>query len=348
MWNERAEQAQKDLVSLFWNENTQMMNAIYPLDANNPKNRFHYWWQAHVLDVLLDGYERTQDIKYLERFEQVYENVYMLNGFSIVNEFYDDMEWMALALLRAYQITDKEAYKEAVFLLWDTIKLGWNNHYGGGISWKVDTPEYKNTPANMPAAILAARLYKEFNDEADLQWGIKIFDWQNEHLVDSETGIIWDGINRLGDGKIDKDWRFTYCQGVYIGASLELYKVTDEKKYLQYAHKTADAAMNLLVNPDTGVLIGEGDGDGGLFKGIFIRYFSMLIQTEPKTKYINFVYLNGESLWERGRAQNNGLFSKDWYTLPEESEDLSIQLSGIMLTEQLAKLESFKIYKIAE
>ena len=42
----------------------------------------------------------------------------------------------------------------------------------------------------------------------------------------------WDGINRLGDGQIDKDWQFTYCQGYSSGAGIELYSCTGESAYL--------------------------------------------------------------------------------------------------------------------
>jgi len=42
-------------------------------------------------------------------------------------------------------------------------------------------------------------------------------------MVDPATGFVWDGKNRTGDGHIDKDWEFTYCQGVFIGAGVELY-----------------------------------------------------------------------------------------------------------------------------
>ena len=56
----------------------------------------------------------------------------------------------------------------------------------------------------------------------DLEWARRIFEWQRQTLVDPETGLVWDGINRQGDGRIDKDWKFTYCQGVYIGAAVEL------------------------------------------------------------------------------------------------------------------------------
>ena len=89
------------------------------------------------------------------------------------------------------------------------------------MAWKKDQLHYKNTPANAPAAIIAFRLYQRFGKKEDLEWGEKIFTWNRDQLMDPETCFVWDGMNREGDGKIDKEWKFTYCQGVMLGAALE-------------------------------------------------------------------------------------------------------------------------------
>ena len=86
-------------------------------------------------------------------------------------------------------------------------------------------------------------------------------------LVDPDTGFVWDGKNREGDGKIDKSWEFSYCQGVYIGAGVALYQATGDKSYLADAARTAQASKLRLTSPVTGVLPSESNGDGGLFKG---------------------------------------------------------------------------------
>ena len=168
----------------------------------------------------------------------MYQGILDRNGGVWPNDFYDDMEWLALAWLRAYNATGEEKYKEAALLLWEDIKTGWNEEQGGGIAWRKPQLDYKNTPANAPAVILAARLYKQFGKAEDLAWAKKIYDWQKANLVDPDTGFVWDGKNREGDGKIDKSWEFSYCQGVYIGAGVALYQVTGDKSYL------ADAARN--------------------------------------------------------------------------------------------------------
>ncbi|GFZ88774.1 hypothetical protein GCM10008018_38560 [Paenibacillus marchantiophytorum] len=120
---------------------------------------------------------------------------------------------------------------------------------GGGIAWRKDQLDYKNTPANAPAAILAARLFQRFGDAEDLAWAQKIFAWNKAVLRDPGDGFIWEGSNRLGDQQIDKDWQFTYCQGVYLGASLELFACTADQSYLMDARQTAEPVVIRLCDP---------------------------------------------------------------------------------------------------
>jgi predicted alpha-1,6-mannanase (GH76 family) len=232
---------------------------------------------AHAVDNLVDAWNRTGEAIYKERLAQMHDGLLERNDGGWPNKFYDDMEWMAIAWLRAFYVTGEERYKQAALILWEDIKTGWNDHMGGGIAWRKPQLDYKNTPANAPAVILAARLYRAFGEPTDLAWAVIIYEWLTKNMVDPATGFVWDGMNRLGDGAIDKHWKFTYCQGVYIGAGLELYRVTQERVYLQSALRTAHAAIAELADSGTSLLPPEGTGDGGLFKGIFVRYLTELI-----------------------------------------------------------------------
>jgi predicted alpha-1,6-mannanase (GH76 family) len=92
------------------------------------------------------------------------------------------------------------------------------------------------------------------------------------------------------------------------------------------------------------VLKDEGGGDGGLFKGIFIRYFTRLIidggiDAAKKTTYLNFITSNATTLWSKGTNKNLVLFGSAWDKIPGNSTDCTIQLSGIMLFEAMAELK---------
>lgn len=338
LWPERAEMSQDSLYANFFNKNTGVMNQGVP--PENPHNdRPIYWWHAHVVDVLADGYRRSRDEKYRLRLRDMFENVKKFNGNTLRHNYYDDMEWMALALLRAWDLTGEDEYRLGVLDLWEDIKTAWNSNMGGGMAWKKDQPDYKNTPANAPASILACRLYQRFRGKDDFEWAQRIYEWNKANLVDPETGFVWDGLNRLGDGKIDKDWKFTYCQGVFIGAALELYRCTGDPAYVESARRTALAAKEQLSDPATGMLRDEGNGDCGLFKGIFIRYIHELISLQPDfSEMAEWLEINADVLWLAGRDPETGLFSQSWNGRPGPLLDLSTHLSGIMLVEARAAL----------
>lgn len=341
LWRNRAEQAQQALEQLFWNASIQMYDIEIPCPDGACNTIFHYWWMAHGADALVDGYLRTGEVRYAVRLAELYEGILKRNGGAFPNELYDDMEWMAISWLRAYQATGTEKYKQAALDLWEDIKTGWNGSMGGGIAWRKSQLDYKNTPANAPAAILAARLYRAFGREEDLVWAFNIYDWLKANLVDSATGFVWDGMNRMGDGSIDKDWKFTYCQGVYIGAGVELYRITKEAAYLQDAILTYQAAEAELAHPETGILPDENDGDGGLFKGILVRYLGELaIETPSSAEVVRLLERNACVLWDGGRDLQRYVFNTTWSSPPGQRVTLSAQLSGVMLLEAMAALEA--------
>ncbi|MDQ0116050.1 glycoside hydrolase family 76 protein [Paenibacillus harenae] len=340
VWQERADLAQAELADSFWNESRGLYDNVSPCIAQLCTDPFNYWWQAHAVDVLVDGYERTGDERYEKLLERMYEGIAERNAGVYPNDYYDDMEWMGLAWLRAYDATQDKRYMDVARLLWEDVKTGWNEEQGGGIAWRKEQLDYKNTPANAPAVILAVRLYEHTKDQDDLDWAIRIYEWQKKTLVDPDSGFVWDGINRQGDGAVDKDWKFTYGQGVYIGAGVELYRVTGDEGYLADARKTADAAKEELTSSATGMLPSEGDGDGALFKGIFVRYLGELIQVDNEPKaWIELLETNAASLWDFGKDTEQARFSNSWAQTPENAVQLSTQLSAVMLLEQRARVE---------
>jgi len=336
-WPLIADSSLSSLLGNFYNASEHYFNK-----NNAGDNTFHYWPNAHALDLLTDAYLRSGNDNVKARMGELLEGMKTKNGNSYINHFYDDMEWMALACLRAFEATGDDRYKTTAQLLWNDIKGGWDDVWGGGIHWNKDkSRNYKNTPANAPACIIACRMYQVTQDPADLEWAKKIYQWQKTTLVDPATGLVWDGINREGNGAIDKNWKFTYNQGVFIGAGVELYKLTGEQGYLNDALKTANNALGGDFTSNN-ILKDEGGGDGGLFKGILVRYLMLLItdgdlNSTDKSKFANFLQLNAETLWLKGTARPQVLFNTNWTSIATTT-DLTTQLSGAMLLEAVAEL----------
>jgi predicted alpha-1,6-mannanase (GH76 family) len=315
-------------------------NGHYIAQDNGGNQTFHYWWNAHVLDVLVDAHLRKGEQE--EKMLTILRGIKRQNEDQYPNDYYDDMEWLALSALRGYQATNNKEFLEAVDILWEDIKKGWNAEQGGGIAWRKTQLDYKNTPANAPAVILAARLYQENSNPEDLAWAKRIYQWQKSHLVDPGTGMVWDGVNRNGDQKVDKNWIFTYNHGVFIGAAVELFLVTKDRSYLKDAIQTADYVINSEQLAPQGVLKEEGSGDGGLFKGILVRYLAYMVKNTPlpedrKDAYVGFLKFNAKTLYSNLKRPEM-LIGPAWNQTSGPVIDASVQLSGLMMLEAMASL----------
>ncbi|MBG8555451.1 glycoside hydrolase family 76 protein [Hymenobacter guriensis] len=339
-WAARADSAQEALQKYYWAPTGQ-----YYWQNNLGKPDYNYWWQAHGLDILLDGYQRTQKTEFLTRIKDLQQGAKAKNGNTWLNNWYDDMAWHAVANLRAFQLTQDPAYKAIALLLWDDIKTGWNEQQGGGIAWKKDQLGYKTTPSTAPSIILAARLYQLDKNPDDLAWAKKMYEWQKKTLVDA-NGMVWDGIN--DEGTSNKKYHFSYSQGVFIGAGLELYRATQQASYLDDANRTASYVLNDSQMSPGGVVGNEGGGDGGLFKGILVRYLSLLatesaVPAATRASYVSFLKFNGESLYQRGTNRSTYLFNTSWISPPGATVDGSTQMSGVMMSEVMADLQARKL-----
>lgn len=261
---------------------------------------WNYWWQAHVLDCLVDAYVRAPDQRRRGRVARFVNGVRRRNGRGWLNDYYDDMAWLALALQRAEQCVGVRR-PGAVGTLAEALRGGWSADGGGGIWWREKEKydeDFKNVPTNGPAAILFARLRdRRAKDVAR---------WIERHLVDPGTGVVWDGLHVSHNGGVREieTQRYTYCQGVYLGACVELAAWGDggdgeSAVWAERAVRTVEAvASHLTVLPThegsdtrseagtgaaTGlVLRGQRGHDGGLFAGILARYLAQAALTLPE------------------------------------------------------------------
>lgn len=73
---------------------------------------------------------------------------------------------------------------------------------------------------------------------------------------------------------------FTYNVGTYIGTARDLFVVTKDSAYLDAAVCSALASISSSEMVANGMFKERGDHDGGLFKGILVRYLTELVYTE--------------------------------------------------------------------
>jgi predicted alpha-1,6-mannanase (GH76 family) len=347
-WAAAADSSSTSFVNVYWNTTKRHFNN----DNFGTVSQFDYWPEAHGLDVLVDAYTRTKASLYKDRINEFYEGVKAKNGNSFYNNYYDDMGWHGMAHLRAFEATGDKRYEASAKELWQWIVAGWNDFDGGGIPWNhenTDVGRSKGIPSNGPAAIIAARRWQKYgaaevvNGLNDLQWLDRIYNWMKEHRVVQQSGRVYENI---ADTK--GDW--TYNAGTYMGAALEYYNITGNKVYLNDAIKTADWTTSTLINANNKVLSDwaeQQDHDVNLFKGIFVRYLTLLIRHKdlPETnrkRYIYFLRNSAEILWTAGVVKRPVvLFGYHWWQAPTETKAaLRTQLSACMLMEALALLKA--------
>ena len=239
--------------------------------------RWHFWWQAQLLHAAVDALDRAGGTSRARLVTAILRGIRLRNGTLWRNDYLDDVAWLALALLRAGTLAGP-AGRRAVTVITARLRAAWICDDLGGLPWRRGD-EFRNTPANGPAAILLAR--NGFPAEAQ-----RITDWVHARLTRAD-GLIADGI-RTG-GRVEPT-AYTYNQGVLLGADLALLRHGRGTPF-RIHHLVEAVARGLTlsarparpdgIDPGPAVLIGHGDGDGALFGGILARYLALVATDLP-------------------------------------------------------------------
>jgi predicted alpha-1,6-mannanase (GH76 family) len=343
-WSDRADRIQDSIEQLYGAPWPQYLHNSWPVEDSDDTT-FNYWWLAHLMDVRLDGHERSGSPERLDQARQVHRNIVDRNGGSLFNDYFDDMLWFALATLRLHDASGEPQYlADAVALFDHCIEHGWNDAGGASLAWRKQQLAYKNTPANGPLVILGVRLHARTGEPRFLDHARRSFDWITRTLVHDDDGFVEDGINREDDGRIDTQWRFTYNQGLYIGAAVELAGALADPALYDVAARTATTAIGQLS--DGVVFRQEGDGgDEGLFKGVYYRYVGLLLEHLPVTDarrrtIVDFVRASTDSLWAGLPDPLDRPAANTWNGPADGQVPYSTQLSAVMATELRARLDA--------
>lgn len=293
-------------------------------------DHFMYWWQAHLVDALIDARRRGSPVVPARLAGRLLAGVFLRNGLRFRNSYFDDMAWMSLAAQRAGARTVR---------LRRQLERGLSEDFGGGSFWRTDRV-YKATAATGPISLFLARA-------GDRATAARLLDWLRNVVAD-EDGLFRDGV-RHGDGGMEiVPHVFTYNQGPALGTMVEL----GDEANLDAAARHVSAIARRLTHPGTRVLITHGDGDGGLFTGILTRYLA-LAAADPRlgkatrATAADLVTATADNLWEgRRRRLRRGrvvtVFPQDTalgdHPHPETVE-LSTQLQGWLALEAAATLD---------
>lgn len=295
------------------------------------------------------------------------------------NKYFDDKAWLALAFGRADKVRKVRAPQSLSALEFNIIEG--IDSLTGVLPWRSGETFY-NVPSNGPAAIMMARTGR-------LDQAITIADWIFDNLIDDD-GLVMDGLRMRMHGPDLVRNVHPYCQGVALGACLEIALTLRERagvsstnvdsvrdadiaedsmRFISHIRSLVDAIHRTMANGNNVIDWDTGDGDGGLFKGILVRYLADVAVRLPDDSTANrrtkrlaakMVIDSAESVWAH-RLEVDGLpiFATDWTSdarLPQnfglgssglneivsvvrvDERDLSVQLSGWMLMEAAARV----------
>ncbi|WP_304325375.1 glycoside hydrolase family 76 protein [Corynebacterium frankenforstense] len=296
--------------------------------------RWHYWWQAHYLDCLIDAFERRGTKTRRARVRHTVRGIRIRNGGKLTrNRYYDDRAWLSLALGRINEHTGRGTKKQTRDL--EQAILAGIDGLTGVLPWRVGETFY-NVPSNGPAAIMMARTGR-------LDQAIAVVYWVMENLI-NDDGLVMDGLRmRMHGPELVRDIH-PYCQGVMLGACLEIAlalreragfsadesisgwadadRVDDAMPYITFVRSLVHALALEMATPQGVIDWDTGDGDGGLFKGILARYLADVAVRLPADSPANratkkiarrLVFNSADSVWNH-RLEVDGLpvFATDW------------------------------------
>ncbi|MFF2299093.1 glycoside hydrolase family 76 protein [Arthrobacter sp. NPDC058127] len=287
-WAARADHAARSVTRHFGRRllflpGTHLAASVRPSN-HSPFQPWNYWWQAHYVDCLVDA--GLRELGSGSRFDggdrpsagelasRVVASIRLRNFLRYVNSYYDDMAWLALAVLRLDSLAgraQRPGRRRNARLqksLSPQFESASTDDMGGGTFWSTKR-DFKNAPATAPVALHFARTGKRERAQG-------LLDWLDATLFESTRGLYLDGA-WIKEGKLVlAEQVYAYNQGPVLGALLEL---GGEANLARAAALVGSVAEHLTVcKPDTQgklVLRGEGTGDGGLFTGILVRYLAL-------------------------------------------------------------------------
>ncbi|HWW02143.1 MAG TPA: glycoside hydrolase family 76 protein [Candidatus Acidoferrum sp.] len=311
-YHNRADQALQSFLLKFWNGGSQYLRNTSPSDGSLTG----YWTYAHGWDAVMDGVERTGGQQYAGWIESLYLGQ---NQRGWTNNYYDDECWMATTLTRAYDLTGNSKYLNQATALYADIMTGWDTTCCGaapGGMWWDKTRTQKATAANAGAALLGARLYLRTGNSLYLSFAQQVYGYWYTNMVNPSTYQVCDHL--LTDGT-KVWWKFTYNEGLMIGASVALNQATGDLTYLGRANSIANFMINNEVASTTnGPVLYDGDnsgcgGDCHEFKGPGYRYLMQLFaRNTTQGQYLYVLRSSANSIWNMALNPTSTVFSVNW------------------------------------
>lgn len=282
-----------------------------------------WWHDANSLTALIDFSRATGTKQYLPGIDRTFTA--NIERRFLINKFYDDEGWWALAWIDAYDLTGDKRYLTAATTIFNDMTTGWDDTCGGGLWWTRDRT-YKNAIPNELFLSVAARLANRSKGrlrKGYIHWADREWNWLQGSPMLEDDHLFSDGLDSECHDNHRRKW--SYNQGVVLGGLAELSRIPGHAGILGQADTIADAAI-LRLSDKNGILHESCEptcsGDGTQFKGIFIRNLAQLNQRSAQPRYIQFIRVNADSLVENAQGPGHS-FGLIWSGPPGNNSSIS-------------------------
>ncbi len=249
----------------------------------------------------------------------------VLPGPKPVDRYYDDNAWMTLGLLDVYEVTRDHQYLDWARETFRFVMSGEDDRQGGGIYWREQVRDGKNTCSTAPAALAALRLYQNTHEYEYYDIALRLYSWMNATLLDTDH-LYSDHITP--DGIVDRS-KWSYNSALMIEVNTRLHAVTGQGMYLDEAEQIARAAEQRWINASTGAIV-----DDAPFAQHLADAFLSLYEEKGDTYWLHLVERALRFLHQQG-TDPNGHYSRRW------GEELDAPLAGFRLIDTASAARAY-------
>jgi beta-galactosidase len=231
------------------------------------------------------------------------------------SRFYDDNQWIAIALIDAYNRTHHPEYLRKAETLYRFLLTGMDTAAGGGEYWKEGDASTKNTCSNGPAILVALQLYRITHRQGCLDTALALYHWTNAHLQ-APDGLYYDNI-KIPSGRIAEK-KYTYNTGTMLQSNVLLYTITNDDRYLKEARRIATAASQYFWH------------DGRLpqnywFNAVLMRGYAGLYRLDHNRNWLEGFREDADKIWRTERDPERGVGARPAKSLIDPAAMIEIE-----------------------
>lgn len=334
----------------------------------------NFCWQAHYVDCIVDADRRDPSPTRRKQLQATIRGIRLRFGPALTRTgSFEDRAWMALALDRAERqiafpnvqsaltgyppppphqpsrmvLALREGIRHGIDPIAEVLPLYPGDHYFGVAS-------------NGPAAIMFART-------GHLGLASRLVNWIFDNLMTDE-GLIADGLRTTMCEPETNTAIYPHNQGVTMAACVAIARrlriqaglspdATDDRgmEFITRVHHLLHNCA-LTIADDRGVIL-PGQSQARLSTGVLARYLALVAEHLPEDQKLSraskrlaskLVLSSAQAAWDAACSDSQGhpLFGAQWNekTTPDQcATDFAAQLSGWMLMEAAARLESLSL-----